>query len=154
MDTYGKSALEIERIKHGLTRKQVGEVLHVSDRTIYDYEHGNTIPAKADTLLALCKLYSLSPGQLREILMDTAQEAQPEQQADLIALSLDELEELCDDSSASDSLDCDSLDELLAAANPIEQIKAYFEDSSVSKYEKIDLLVETIRQYLLHQSGF
>lgn len=153
MDTFGKTPLEVTRISKGLSRKEVGKALHVSDRTIYEYEHGNTIPTRADTLLALCKLYDLSPGQLRQILVDTQKEAKEELPFD-DNISLDDLEELCDDSSASDSLDCDSLDELLAAANPIEQIKAYFEDNYVSEYDKIDLLVETIRQYLLHQSGF
>lgn len=150
MKTIGQSALEMKRMLNGLTRKQVGEALHVSERTIYDYEHGNTIPTKASTLLALCKLYHLSPGQLRNTLILTQKKAAEQLPFDENT-SIDNLEEMCcvpEDSDATLSLD-----ELLAPVNPIEQVAAYFEDYFVSEYDKIDLLVETIRLYLLHQNN-
>lgn len=153
IDIHGRSALEIERIKNGYSRKQVGEALNVTDRTIYDYEHGNTIPTKLSTIVTLCKLYNLSASQLCYILVQTQEETKKTTPIDNTSNLID-LAELCSDSQNSDLLDSITAEELLPPTNPIKEVAAYFENDSISEYEKINFLIETIRLYLLHQNGF
>lgn len=152
IDIHGRSPLEIERIKNGYSRKQVGEALNVTDRTIYDYEHGNTIPTKLSTIVTLCKLYKLSPSQLCRILIQTQEKTKKSSPLDDTA-NLFDLAELCSDSQNSNLLDSITVEELLPPANPIKEVSAYFENDSISEYEKINFLIETIRLYLLHQNG-
>lgn len=52
-----------ERARRGLTRKQVADVIGVSEQSIYRWEKGDKFPG-GDKLLALADFYGVEPGYL------------------------------------------------------------------------------------------
>lgn len=55
MATY-KVSLAAARVNADMTQKEVADYLGVSNKTVCNWENGDSIPTKA-TLLALCDLY-------------------------------------------------------------------------------------------------
>lgn len=51
------------RISHGLTQEEIVKRTGIPYNTYRRYEYGGTFPRK-DALIALAKLYGMSPGEL------------------------------------------------------------------------------------------
>ena len=56
------------RISHDLTQEDIVKRTGIPYNTYRHYEYGDTFPKK-DALIALAKLYGMSPGQLLDLLI-------------------------------------------------------------------------------------
>ena len=56
------------RISHGLTQQEVAKQTGISYGTYRRYEYGEEFPKKG-ALIALARLYGMSPGQLLDLLL-------------------------------------------------------------------------------------
>lgn len=54
-----KYTLRAARVNCGLTRQEAADMLNVSNRTLYNWEHGLTMP-KVTQIDRICELYRLS----------------------------------------------------------------------------------------------
>lgn len=54
-----KYTLTAARVNSGLTRQEAADMLNISSRTLYSWEHGLTMP-KATQIDRICELYRLS----------------------------------------------------------------------------------------------
>lgn len=52
------------RIEKNITQKDLGELLHYSDKAISKWENGETMPNNPETLLAICDLFEISIEEL------------------------------------------------------------------------------------------
>lgn len=55
----GKCTLRAARVNCGLTRQEAAKSLGISDRTLYSWEHGLTMP-KVTQIDRICELYGVS----------------------------------------------------------------------------------------------
>ncbi len=62
------SLLADMRIYHEWTQRELARKIGVSHMTYRRYEYGEEFPKK-DALIALAKLYGMSPGQLLDLLI-------------------------------------------------------------------------------------
>ena len=56
------------RTQHDLTQEDIVKRIGIPYNTYRHYEYGDTFPKK-DALIALAKLYGMSPGQLLDLLL-------------------------------------------------------------------------------------
>ena len=57
------------RTQHDLTQEDIVKRTGIPYNTYRHYEYGDTFPKK-DALIALAKLYNMTPGQLLDLLLD------------------------------------------------------------------------------------
>jgi transcriptional regulator with XRE-family HTH domain len=73
-----KDKLKEERLRAGLTQKQLGEIIGVTDRTIQNYEHGRGGAARFSHIKALAEALHIKADELmcegREDRIDTDSE--------------------------------------------------------------------------------
>lgn len=55
----GKYTLRAARVNRGLTRQEAAAILNISTRTLYNWEHGLTMP-KATQIDNICELYCVA----------------------------------------------------------------------------------------------
>lgn len=56
------------RISHNITQEEICKRTGLPYNTYRHYEYGDTFPRK-DALIALARLYSMSPGELLDLLL-------------------------------------------------------------------------------------
>lgn len=54
-----KYTLTTARVNRGLTRQEAANMLNISSRTLYSWEHGLTMP-KVTQIDSICELYGVS----------------------------------------------------------------------------------------------
>lgn len=52
------------RVEKKLTQKEVGDILHYSDKAVSNWEKGKTLPNNPETLMKLSELYGISLEEL------------------------------------------------------------------------------------------
>ena len=68
-----KITLEAARVNAGLSQKEVADKLKVSNRTVCNWENGNTFPS-AEKIDALCKLYGIPYDNINFLPNDSLKE--------------------------------------------------------------------------------
>ena len=58
-----KMTLKAARVNSGLTQKAAAKKLNVSNKTVCEWEKGNSFP-KADKIIQICELYNCSYDDL------------------------------------------------------------------------------------------
>lgn len=63
MENFVQMTLKAARVNAGLTQKQAAKKLHISDKTLNNWENGKSLP-KADKIDAMCLLYGCTYNNL------------------------------------------------------------------------------------------